>query len=94
MPYECPDVINTAGRHKQEEDLIAEMDELDNIINPTEAILVIDGTIGQQAGEQARAFSQATDIGSIIITKLDGSAKGGGAMSVKLFLVDTLGTRY
>ena len=74
-------IFDTAGRHKQEEDLIAEMDELDDIINPSEAILVIDGTIGQQAGEQARAFSQATDIGSIIITKLDGSAKGGGAMS-------------
>ncbi len=74
-------IFDTAGRHKQEEDLIAEMDELDNIINPSEAMLVIDGTIGQQAGEQARAFSQATDIGSIIITKLDGSAKGGGALS-------------
>lgn len=74
-------IFDTAGRHKQEEDLIAEMDELDNIIEPTEAMLVIDGTIGQQAGEQARAFSKATDIGSIIITKLDGSAKGGGAMS-------------
>ncbi len=74
-------IFDTAGRHKEESDLIAEMDQLDDIINPTEAILVIDGTIGQQAGEQARAFSQATDIGSIIITKLDGSAKGGGAMS-------------
>jgi len=74
-------IFDTAGRHKEESDLIAEMDELDNVINPTEAILVIDGTIGQQAGEQAKAFSQATDIGSIIITKLDGSAKGGGAMS-------------
>ena len=74
-------IFDTAGRHKEESDLIAEMDQLDNIINPNEAILVIDGTIGQQAGEQAKAFSQATDIGSIIITKLDGSAKGGGAMS-------------
>ena len=74
-------IFDTAGRHKDESDLIAEMNELDNIINPNEAILVIDGTIGQQAGEQAKAFSQATDIGSIIITKLDGSAKGGGAMS-------------
>ena len=74
-------IFDTAGRHKEESDLIAEMNELDNIINPSEAILVIDGTIGQQAGEQARAFSQATDIGSIIITKLDGSAKGGGALS-------------
>ena len=74
-------IFDTAGRHKEEADLIAEMNELDDIINPSEAILVIDGTIGQQAGEQAKAFSQATDIGSIIITKLDGSAKGGGALS-------------
>lgn len=74
-------IFDTAGRHKEESDLIAEMNELDKIINPTEAMLVIDGTIGQQAGEQAKAFSKATDIGSIIITKLDGSAKGGGAMS-------------
>ncbi len=74
-------IFDTAGRHNKEDDLIAEMDELDNIIEPNEAILVIDGTIGQQAGEQAKAFSQATDIGSIVITKLDGSAKGGGAMS-------------
>ena len=72
------DALDLAQKGLQE---IAEMDELDNIIKPNEAILVIDGTIGQQAGEQARAFSQATDIGSIIITKLDGSAKGGGAMS-------------
>ncbi len=74
-------IFDTAGRHKEEADLIAEMDQLDNIIDPTEAILVIDGTIGQQAGEQAKAFSKATDIGSIILTKLDGSAKGGGALS-------------
>ena len=75
-------IFDTAGRHKQEEDLIAEMDELDDIINPNEAILVIDGTIGQQAGEQAKAFSKATDIGSIIITKLDGTAKGGVAIGI------------
>ena len=74
-------IFDTAGRHKNEEDLLAEMFELNKIIDPTEAILVIDGTIGQQAGEQAKAFSQATDIGSIVITKLDGSAKGGGALS-------------
>ena len=74
-------IFDTAGRYKEEKDLIAEMNELNDIINPNEAILVIDGTIDQQAGEQAKAFSQATDIGSIIITKLDGSAKGGGAMS-------------
>ena len=43
--------------------------------------MVIDGTIGQQAREQALAFNNTTKIGSIIITKLDGSAKGGGALS-------------
>ncbi|MGZ7068087.1 MAG: signal recognition particle protein Srp19, partial [Methanobacterium sp.] len=51
------------------------------VVEPDEVILVIDGTIGQQAREQALAFSKTTEIGSIIITKLDGSAKGGGALS-------------
>lgn len=74
-------IFDTAGRHKQESDLLDEMNRLDKIIDPTESILVIDGTIGQQASEQAKAFSNATDIGSIIISKLDGSAKGGGALS-------------
>lgn len=74
-------IFDTAGRHKNEEDLIDEMNKLDKIVEPSESILVIDGTIGQQAGEQAKAFSQATDIGSIIISKLDGTAKGGGALS-------------
>ena len=74
-------IFDTAGRHKQESDLIEEMNQLDKVINPSESILVIDGTIGQIAGEQAKAFSQATDIGSIIISKLDGSGKGGGALS-------------
>lgn len=74
-------IFDTAGRHKEEADLIAEMNKLDKIVEPAESILVIDGTIGQQAGEQAKAFSQATDIGSIIISKLDGTAKGGGALS-------------
>ena len=74
-------IFDTAGRHSNEADLIEEMNRLDKIIEPNESILVIDGTIGQQAGEQAKAFSEATDIGSIIITKLDGTAKGGGALS-------------
>ena len=74
-------IFDTAGRHKEESDLLNEMKELDEVINPTESILVIDGTIGQQAGAQAKAFSEATEIGSIIISKLDGTAKGGGALS-------------
>ena len=50
-------------------------------ISPDEIILVLDGTIGQQASVQAEAFNTATKIGSIIIAKLDGSARGGGALS-------------
>jgi signal recognition particle subunit SRP54 len=74
-------IIDTAGRHKEEQELLDEMKQISRVVNPEEVILVIDGTIGQQAREQALAFSKTTNIGSIIITKLDGSAKGGGALS-------------
>jgi len=74
-------IIDTAGRHKNETALIEEMKELTAKINPTHVMLVLDATIGQAAYNQAKAFNEATKIGSIIITKLDGSAKGGGAIS-------------
>ncbi len=74
-------IIDTAGRHKEEKELLDEMEQISGVVNPEEVILVIDGTIGQQARDQALAFSKTTNIGSIIITKLDGSAKGGGALS-------------
>jgi len=74
-------IVDTAGRHRNEKDLMEEMRELAEAINPDEIVLIIDGTIGQQAMAQARAFSEATSIGSIIVTKLDGSARGGGALS-------------
>jgi len=74
-------IIDTAGRHKEEKSLIEEMKTLEKAIKPDEVILVIDGTIGQQAAIQAKAFHEATPIGSIYVTKLDGSARGGGALS-------------
>jgi signal recognition particle subunit SRP54 len=74
-------LIDTAGRHKEEKGLIREMKQIAKEIKPTEIILVIDGTLGQQASVQAEAFNTATPIGSIIVTKLDGSARGGGALS-------------
>jgi signal recognition particle subunit SRP54 len=74
-------IIDTAGRHKEEQELIKEMKILERNIKPDEVMLVIDGTIGQQAMVQAKAFNEATPIGSIIVTKLDGSARGGGALS-------------
>jgi len=74
-------LIDTAGRHKEEKGLIEEMTMLERAIKPDEVILVVDGTIGQQAAVQAKAFHEATPIGSIFVTKLDGSARGGGALS-------------
>jgi len=74
-------LLDTSGRHREEINLIKEMKSISKAVKPQEIILVIDGTLGQQAGSQAAAFKKATNIGSIIITKLDGSAKGGGALS-------------
>ena len=74
-------IIDTAGRHKEEAGLIAEMKKLEKTIKPDESILVIDGTIGQQAAIQAKALHEASPIGSILVSKLDGSARGGGALS-------------
>jgi len=74
-------IIDTSGRHKEEQELIKEMKALEKNIKPDEVMLVIDGTIGQQALVQAKAFNEATPIGSILVTKLDGSARGGGALS-------------
>ncbi|MEM3506112.1 MAG: signal recognition particle protein Srp54 [Candidatus Bathyarchaeia archaeon] len=74
-------LIDTAGRHKNEIDLMNEMKKLSELIKPDEIMLVIDGTIGQQANAQAKAFKEYTNIGSIFVTKLDGSARGGGALS-------------
>jgi signal recognition particle subunit SRP54 len=74
-------IVDTAGRHKEEKDLIREMKTLEKKIRPDEVMMVIDGTIGQQALIQAQTFHEATPIGSILVTKLDGSARGGGALS-------------
>jgi signal recognition particle subunit SRP54 len=74
-------IIDTAGRHKEEKDLLSEMEQINKVANPDLAILVIDGTIGQQCFNQAEAFHKTIPVGGIIITKLDSSAKGGGAIA-------------
>jgi len=74
-------IIDTAGRHKEETGLLEEMTAMHKISTPDLVLLVIDGTIGQQAYNQAKAFHERTHVGGIIITKLDGTAKGGGALA-------------
>ena len=74
-------IIDTAGRHKQEKDLLQEMTNIYSAVTPDLVLLVIDGTIGQQCYSQAEAFHKTAPVGGIIVTKLDGAAKGGGALS-------------
>ena len=74
-------LIDTAGRHKEEKDLLDEMTNINKVADPDLALLVIDGTIGQQCFRQAEAFHKTVPVGGIIITKLDSSAKGGGAIA-------------
>ncbi len=74
-------LIDTAGRHKEEKDLLDEMKKISAVSNPDLALLVIDGTIGQQCFNQAEAFHKTVPVGGIVITKLDSSAKGGGAIA-------------
>ena len=74
-------IIDTAGRHKEETALLKEMNSIYEISHPDLVMLVIDGTIGQQAYNQAKAFHEFAPIGGIIVTKLDGTAKGGGALA-------------
>ncbi|MFH1328922.1 MAG: signal recognition particle protein Srp54 [Candidatus Bathyarchaeota archaeon] len=74
-------IVDTAGRHKDEIGLIEEMKNLAETVQPNQIILVVDGTIGQQVTVQAKAFNENTKLGSIYVAKLDGSARGGGALS-------------
>lgn len=74
-------LIDTAGRHKEERDLLDEMTKIGEIASPDLALLVIDGTIGKRCFGQAEAFHKTIPVGGIIITKMDSSAKGGGALA-------------
>ncbi len=76
-------IVDTAGRHGYGEEvaLLEEMKNIYEAIKPDEVTLVIDASIGQKAYDLASKFNQASKIGTIIITKMDGTAKGGGALS-------------
>jgi len=74
-------IVDTQGRHALEANLIQEIIDLNNLTKATHRWLVIDAALGQQASEQARRFHEAIGIDGVIITKMDGTAKGGGALS-------------
>ncbi|MHC1579999.1 MAG: signal recognition particle receptor subunit alpha, partial [Candidatus Alkanophagales archaeon] len=74
-------IVDTAGRHALEEEMIEELRLLGEAVRPDQRLLVLDAGIGQLAATQAKAFDEAVGITGIIITKMDGTAKGGGALS-------------
>ncbi len=74
-------IIDTSGRHALEDDLIDEIKRIAVVAKPEERILVLDSQVGQQAGPQAEAFHNAVGVTGVILTKMDGTSKGGGAIS-------------
>ncbi|KAE9965207.1 hypothetical protein BLS_007770 [Venturia inaequalis] len=74
-------IVDTSGRHRQEKDLFDEMVQIQEAVRPDQTVMVMDGSIGQAAEAQSRAFKETADFGAIIITKTDGAAAGGGAIS-------------
>ncbi|MEM0343807.1 MAG: signal recognition particle protein Srp54 [Thermoplasmata archaeon] len=81
--FEGYDVIifDTSGRHALEPDLIDEIKEVAKAVDAEHKLLVLDAQTGQQAGPQAKAFHEAVGLTGVVLTKMDGTAKGGGALS-------------
>lgn len=73
-------IIDTAGRDALNEELIKELNSLNKLVNANENLLVLSGDIGQAAEKQAKAFHDTCGVTGVIITKLEGTAKGGGAL--------------
>ena len=76
-------ILDTAGRLSIDEELMAELSRIDRTVSPDQVFLVVDAMTGQDAVSSAKAFNEALEIDSIIMTKLDGDARGGAALSVK-----------
>ncbi len=81
IPPHVATIVDTAGRTGLDPELIAELRRIKEVLAPEEVFLVLDATMGQSAGPSAQAFHQAVGLTGVILTKMDGSAKGGGALS-------------
>ena len=75
--------LDTAGRLHVDEVLMDELRNIKQAVEPTEILLVVDAMIGQDAVNAAKAFDDALDIDGVVLTKLDGDARGGAALSIK-----------
>ena len=75
--------LDTAGRLHVDDQLMDELRTIKAAVNPTEILLVVDAMIGQDAVTAAKAFDDALDIDGVMLTKLDGDARGGAALSIR-----------
>ncbi len=76
-------IVDTAGRLHVDEALMEEVREIDRAVQPAERLFVVDAMAGQDAVNAARAFGQALDLTGVVLTKADGDARGGAALSVR-----------
>ncbi|HHT77449.1 MAG TPA: signal recognition particle protein [Clostridiaceae bacterium] len=76
-------IVDTAGRMTVDEDMMQELIDIEKIVKPTEKLLVVDAMIGQEAVTVATAFEDAIGLDGFIMTKLDGDARGGAALSIR-----------
>ncbi|HLC45550.1 MAG TPA: signal recognition particle receptor subunit alpha [archaeon] len=74
-------LVDSAGRSGLDEELVEEIKKINNAVKPSDTFMIISADIGQSAGKQAEAFHNAIGVTGVILTKMDGSAKGGGAIS-------------
>ncbi len=75
-------ILDTAGRLHVDGEMMTEIQDIDEAVNPTEILFVVDGMTGQDAVNSAEAFSTALPLTGTILTKMDGDARGGAAMSI------------
>jgi len=75
-------IIDTAGRLHIDDELVDELIKINDVVKPDYKILVADGMTGQDAVNQARTFKEKVGLDGVILTKLDGDARGGGALSI------------
>src|SRR5204863_6821619 len=76
-------IVDTAGRLQIDTDLMDELSRLREVVQPHDTLLVVDAMTGQEAVNVAEAFNEAVGLDGVILTKIDGDARGGAALSVK-----------
>jgi signal recognition particle subunit SRP54 len=76
-------ILDTAGRLSIDQELMAQLTDIDKQVRPDQVYLVVDGMTGQDAVNSAKAFNEAIELDGIVMTKLDGDARGGALLSVK-----------